>query len=143
MEAKGCAKACVWKNARRCFYWALRARLARSYALAQLEAASPKSTYEYRNSLLEGMVAHVDPSNHERMTEALEALNLTETLTHLRNTEVARQMAALLQSNRKSALDGLVRIAHEVLSDEERGALLAALQPTGAIGELGLELRKR
>ena len=52
MEAKGCAKSCVWKDARRHFYWSLRARLARSRILAQFAEAYPESTSEYRSQVL-------------------------------------------------------------------------------------------
>ena len=52
MEAKGCAKPCVWKDARRHFYWSLRARLARTAALAQLAEADPELSLAARVRLL-------------------------------------------------------------------------------------------
>jgi acetyl-CoA carboxylase/biotin carboxylase 1 len=137
MEAKGCAKPCVWGNARRHFYWALRARLAKTHAIAQIKAAAPSFPAAMHAQLLSGLIAHVDPSDSRAMAEALEGLNLTETLAQLRDTEVAKQMATLLQSNRKSVLDGIVRVANEALSDQERSALLAALQAGPVTGKLG------
>ena len=80
MEAKGCAKPAVWKDARRHFYWAVRGRVARSSALAQLAEANPESTFEYRSRLLNS-IAFVDKTTDPRIAaETLEKLDLTPTV---------------------------------------------------------------
>jgi acetyl-CoA carboxylase/biotin carboxylase 1 len=132
MEAKGCAKPVVWKNARRHFYWALRARLARSSALKQLLAASPESTVEYRSRVLLSLIpTNIDASNNHQLAEAIESLDLTPTITSLRNADISRKMFELLHTNRKAALEGLFRAAADVLSEDEKGSLQIVLQGNG------------
>ncbi|KAF7370658.1 hypothetical protein MSAN_00698800 [Mycena sanguinolenta] len=76
MEAKGCAKPAVWKDARRHFYWAVRSRVARSAALADIAAASPGTTFEYRSRLLNS-IATIDSSTPPRVVaEKLEKVGL-------------------------------------------------------------------
>ncbi|EFI27362.1 acetyl CoA carboxylase [Coprinopsis cinerea okayama7 len=127
MEAKGCAKPAVWKNARRYFYWALRAKLARSAALAELAQASPGTTYEYRARLLSN-VAGIDSSSDPRQaTEVLENLDLSRTVAELRSDYLVRQMLDLSKEDRKAAIDGFTRLA-DTLSEEERASLISVLQ---------------
>ena len=57
MEAKGCARPATWKNARRQFYWATRARLAQTSAIAQMGDASPDLSNQQRKELLSDYVA--------------------------------------------------------------------------------------
>ncbi|KAG8215027.1 acetyl-CoA carboxylase [Butyriboletus roseoflavus] len=85
MEAKGCAKPAIWKEARRFFYWALRARVARSEALAQLADSNPEATPELLEKLLDSLVSTVDRSDNRALANALEELDLTSTLVRLRN----------------------------------------------------------
>ena len=66
MEAKGCAKPAQWKTARRFYYWAVRARLARSAALQALSEASPGATYEYRTRLLNNLTGIEPPTEQTR-----------------------------------------------------------------------------
>jgi acetyl-CoA carboxylase/biotin carboxylase 1 len=127
MEAKGCAKPAVWKNARRQFYWATRARIARSAALADIEEASPGSTHEYRTRLLDSL-AGIDASATPReVVEALEKLDLSGTVAQLKADHLIRQMIDLTKEDRKAAMHGFSRLADN-LSDEERLALIGLLQ---------------
>jgi acetyl-CoA carboxylase / biotin carboxylase 1 len=129
MDAKGCAKPMVWKNSRRHFYWALRARLARANALAQIQSASPESTLDYRSRLLDSLLVDVEsPDNHD-ITVAIEGLSLEPTLDQLYKDSITKGMLALAQKDRKAALDGILRVA-DSLSDDEKATLIANLQAT-------------
>ena len=127
MEAKGCAKPMVWKNARRRFYWAVRAKVARSSAMARLEQASPGSTYEYRKQLLESIAGIEDVTDPRPIAEALEKLDLTNTIAQLKADHLARRMLELANEDRKATVDGLVRLI-DGLGDDDRLSLIAALQ---------------
>ncbi|KAK7060862.1 acetyl-coenzyme-A carboxylase [Paramarasmius palmivorus] len=129
MEAKGCAKACTWKQARRHFYWNFRSRIAQSSALAALADASPSSTKEYRTRLLNS-VASLEPDAEPReVAQKLEKVDLNQTIAQLRADHLVRKMLDLNREDRKSVMDGLVRLADN-LSDEERSALISVLQNT-------------
>jgi acetyl-CoA carboxylase/biotin carboxylase 1 len=127
MEAKGCAKPAVWKNARRHFYWAVRARIASSAALADIADASPGATYKYRLRLLNSL-AGIEPTTEYRViAEKLEGLDLTQTISQLRADHLARRFIDLTQEDRKAAMTGLMRLADN-LSEEERASLISVLQ---------------
>ena len=127
MEAKGCAKPMVWKNARRRFYWAVRAKIAWSSAMASLATASPESTVEYRTQLLQTL-SEVDASTDRReAAEKLEALDLTGTLAQLKADHIMRRMLALTNEDRKATVNGLARLVDN-LNDDEKATLVAALQ---------------
>ncbi|KAF8647743.1 hypothetical protein AX16_006578 [Volvariella volvacea WC 439] len=127
MEAKGCAKPAVWKDARRFFYWAVRARVAKSSILRDLAEASPQSTHEYRVNLLESLTGIDATTPYREVAEALEKLDLSQTLLQLKSDHLMRSMVDLVKEDRKVALDGLVRLADN-LSDDERSALVSLLQ---------------
>lgn len=127
MEAKGCAKPMRWKNARRHFYWAVRARVVRSAALADLTEASPDSTFEYRIRLLDS-VASLDPtSDYREVAEKLDKLDLTRTVAQLKADHLTRQLIDLNKEDRKAAMDGLLRLVDH-LSEEDRACLTGVLQ---------------
>jgi acetyl-CoA carboxylase / biotin carboxylase 1 len=84
MEAKGCAKPLTWKEARRYFYWATRARLALSNALAQLAAAGPSQSREYREQLLNDLSGVTGMSDHRAIVQALENLDLSSAVAQVR-----------------------------------------------------------
>ena len=130
MEAKGCATAMVWKDARRRFYWSVRAKVAWSSAMAQLAEASPESTEEYRSTLLTRLAALEDCSDRRAMAEALEALDLSATVAQLRADHLMRRMLALAHEDRKATIDGLVRLVDN-LADDEKATLISALQNPG------------
>ncbi len=127
MEAKACAKSMVWKDARRRFYWAVRAKIAWSSAIASIATASPDSTAEYRTQLLQTL-AEVDASTDRREAAAkLEALELTGTLAQLKADHIMRSMLALSKEDRKATVNGLARLVDN-LNDDEKATLVAALQ---------------
>ncbi|KAJ7115896.1 acetyl-CoA carboxylase [Mycena epipterygia] len=129
MEAKGCAKPTVWKDARRHFYWAVRSRVARSAALADIAEASPGTKPEYRSRLLNSL-ASIDSSTSPRLAaEKLENLDLSQTIVQLRTEHLMRNLLDLTKEDRKAAMDGLLRFADN-LSDEERASLITVLQNT-------------
>jgi acetyl-CoA carboxylase/biotin carboxylase 1 len=127
MEAKGCAKPMVWKNARRHFYWALRARLAKSAALDAIEEASPDSTLEYREELVDKLASIDARADDQTAAAALEALDLTGPLSRLRGDHISSQLVDLFQSDRKGAIGGLVNFI-DTLSEEDKMAIRTALQ---------------
>lgn len=127
MEAKGCAKPAEWKNARRYFYWALRARVARSTALARIQAASPQLSSEERSDVVDSLIPGVDPEDRRAVAEALEAVDLAPTLSKLKAADVARQMVDLVLSDRKAALEGFAR-SLESLNEDEKARLVKLIQ---------------
>ena len=127
MEAKGCAKPAVWKNARRHFYWAVRARVARSTAIAHLEEAAPDLTFDYRTRLLESVTGVDSTTEYRQMAEAIEKLDLSATLAQLHADYLLRQMVQLTKDDRKAAMDSFMRLA-DTFSDEERAAMATLLQ---------------
>ncbi|KAH7926428.1 hypothetical protein BV22DRAFT_1087097 [Leucogyrophana mollusca] len=127
MEAKGCAKPAVWKNARRHFYWALRARIARSNALAEIAENSPDSSPEYHSKILSSLVNVADASDNRAIAQALEQLDLTATLARLRTDHLVHRFSEVASQDRKASMEGLFRLVNN-LSDDERMALQVALQ---------------
>jgi len=127
MEAKGCAKPAVWKEARRYFYWATRARLARSNALAQLTAAGPSQPREYHAQLLDDLSGNNGKSDHRAAAHALENLDLSPAIARLKGEHITQQ----LLGDRKSVIDGFVRLVDN-LTEDEKATMLAALKNTNA-----------
>ncbi|KAF4593047.1 acetyl-coenzyme-A carboxylase [Pleurotus pulmonarius] len=127
MEAKGCAKPAQWKNARRYFYWRLRARIARSRALSLLAEASPDSTAAYRTRLLDNILSMDVESTDQEVAESIEQLDLSKTLVQLKADDLIRKLAALAAEDRKATMDGLTRLANE-LTDDDRATLINVLQ---------------
>ena len=127
MEAKGCAKPAVWKNARRHFYWAVRARVARSAAISHLAEAAPDSTFTYRSHLLDSVAAIDSTTEYRQMAEAIEKLDLSSTLAQLHADYLSRQMIELTKDDRKAAMDGFLRLA-DTFSEKERAAMVTLLQ---------------
>lgn len=126
MEAKGCAKPCVWKDARRYFYWALRARLARSRLLKRLEEANPESAPEYRAQALT-QLAPVDGTDMRQAAETLENLDISSTIAQFRSDCVLQSLQTAALVDRKAAISGMLQAVGE-LSAEEKATMLAALQ---------------
>jgi len=127
MEAKGCAKPTVWKNARRHFYWAVRSRVARSSKLGALADATPDASFAYRSQLLDSLAGIEDPTDYRGTAEVLEKLDLSSTLSKLKADHLLRELIYLTKEDRKATIDGLARLADN-FSDEERAALVGVLQ---------------
>lgn len=127
MEAKGCAKPAVWKDARRYFYWALRARIARSSLLEQIEESNPETGSEERTALLDSLIPDSGLSNNRALAEVLEQLDITLTLSKLKADHLFSHFAEVADEDRKASLDGLVRII-DSLSDGEKTTLQRAIQ---------------
>ena len=132
MEAKGCAKATTWSNARRHFYWSLRARLARDHAFSEMEKANPTLSYESMVALLNNLL----PAGAEVKTiaEQLEKLDLDSTLAQLRSQYVAQQISDLANQDRKSVLSGVASLLGN-LTEDEKATMLLALQSTKSNGK--------
>jgi len=118
MEAKGCAKPAQWKVARRFFYWAVRARLARSAALRALAEASPESTFENCTRLLSSLTGIEQAVDYKEEAEAIEQLDLTVTVAELKANNLADRLVELMKEDRKAALDSLLRFAEGLSEDE-------------------------
>lgn len=131
MEAKGCAKPAVWKDARRHFYWAARARIARSRALSILGEASPGSTYEYRYRLLDNLASIEATTDYREMATKLEKLDLTQTASQLKADYLVRRLIELTQEDKKAAIGGLARLADN-FTPEDRASLISVLQSAGS-----------
>lgn len=127
MEAKGCAKPALWKNARRYFYWAVRARVARSAALADLADASPGTSFKHRSQLLDDLASIEPGMDYRQMSEALEKLDLNRTLAQLKADHLMHQLVDLTKQDHKAAMESFLRMADH-LSDEDKTSLIGALQ---------------
>lgn len=127
MEAKGCAKPTVWKNARRHFYWALRARVAQLSALKELEDASPDSTPEQRLNILNSLASLDSSASHRQIAETLEKVDVSQSAAQLKADHLLRQLIELTNEDRKTALESFSRLA-DTLSDEEKSALVSVLK---------------
>ena len=117
----------VWKDARRRFYWAVRAKVAHSTAMALLAEASPDMTFEDRAHLLASVAGIESATDPRPVAEALEKLDLTNTLAQLKAEHLASRMLELASEDRKATVDGLVRLI-DSLGDDEKLALISALQ---------------
>ncbi|KAF9244091.1 acetyl-CoA carboxylase [Melanogaster broomeanus] len=115
------------KGARRFFYWALRARIARSEALNQLTDSNPEATPELLEKLLKSLVSVADPSDNRAVALALEDLDLTSALVKLRTEYLMQRFLEAAQQDRKASIEGLLQLV-DSLSYEERQALHSALQ---------------
>jgi acetyl-CoA carboxylase/biotin carboxylase 1 len=135
MEAKGCAKPTTWKNARRHFYWGVRARVAKSAALAQIAEAVPGSTSEYRTRLLNSLASIDSTTEYQDVAEKLENLDLSSTITQLKADHLIRSFMALAKEDKKTTLDGFTRLADQ-LSDDDRLSLINVLQATSSTGNV-------
>lgn len=133
MEAKGCAKPAVWKEARRFFYWALRYKVVKASHTKALQEASPSLAKDAAQDLLFSLLPPTtNVKDNRAMTEALEALNLETTLNELREAEITRQVVSFMRSpNRKAALNGIVNAAQS-LTNDERALLRSLLTPSTA-----------
>lgn len=129
MEAKGCAKPIAWKHARRYFYWATRARVACSTALATLAEASPSTTYQYRLNLVNTIAGIQSNASNQVIAAALEGLDLRQTVIQLKADCLVRNAIDLAREDRKTTIDSLHRLV-DTFSDEERAELLSILQPS-------------
>ncbi len=89
-KLRAARKPAVWKDARRFFYWAVRARVARSAALRELADASPGATYEYRARLLDTLASLEPTTPYRQMAENLEDLDLAPTVIQLRADHLLR-----------------------------------------------------
>lgn len=136
MEAKGCAKPVVWKNSRRHFYWAARARIAKSSALAHIAEAAPDTSFDHRSQLLYSLAGIEPTADHRRTAEALEKLDVSQTLAQLKTDYLLRQLIQLTKDERKVALDSFTRLA-ENFSNEEKASLLMVLKPSESLTKLG------
>lgn len=130
MEAKGCAKASVWKDARRRFYWLLRARLARTKALKQLEEANPETTAEYRSQVLTTLTHTEGDSEVQQIAETLEKVDLAPVLSRLRSEHIMSSLRRAAQHDRKATVLGLIQLVDE-MTEDEKASVLTAVQNRG------------
>ena len=128
MEAKGCAKAAVWKEARRFFYWALRRKITQLNHIKAIQEASPTiSRSDAKDLLFSLLPVTINPKDNHAITEALERLDIESTLSGIREAEIARQVTSFLSSpNRKAVFNGLLSVAQS-LTDDERSLLRSTL----------------
>ncbi|KAI6126082.1 acetyl-CoA carboxylase [Pisolithus croceorrhizus] len=105
MEAKGCARPAVWKQARRYFYWRLRARLARSAAMDTLAEANPEARPELLAKVLDSVVS-ISPVDDRALATAFEELDLTPVATQLKTEYLLQRFLDAAQQNRKATVDG-------------------------------------
>ncbi|EJU03511.1 acetyl CoA carboxylase [Dacryopinax primogenitus] len=127
MQAKDCAEPLEWKNARRFFYWRLRARLALAEAYEQFQAVDSEMTEQSCEAML--LTAHPDLnfSDNRQLAEALAKVDLAQTVEKVQQLAVARQIKVLSATNPTGAFSGLIAVLH-TMTGEMRASLLAELQ---------------
>ncbi len=106
------------KNARRHFYWTLRARLARDSLLASLENANPLSSFDERLKILTTLVSNTDEP--QRLAEDLESVNLEPLLAQLCHQHAVAQVQLMAEKDRTSAIQGFTHLIHLMTSEERR-----------------------
>lgn len=126
MEAKGCAKPTVWKDARRRFYWNLRARLAQDSIIKQLQSVSPDLSLPAAHERLQSLVSS-SLSDSQAYADELEKLDLKPTLVDLQADHASKQFSQLAAQDHKAALHSLVHVFGS-LSEDDKVALLHSLQ---------------
>jgi acetyl-CoA carboxylase/biotin carboxylase 1 len=103
--------------------------------------ASPGTTLEYRSRLLDS-IASVDSETEARVAaERLEQLDLSKTVTQLKIDYLMRSLLDVTQLDRKTAIDGLLRLV-DSLSEEEKSSFKTALQAGQSSGTLTYQYRK-
>ena len=127
MEAKGCAKRMEWTNARRYFYWALRGRVARSFALAKLAEADPSLTYDQRREILEGSLSLGSEASPRAVAEAYEAVDLKQTISKLKSEHLLSKLLALAEEDKQVAVDGLAKLISG-LGEDIKSSLMSTLR---------------
>jgi acetyl-CoA carboxylase/biotin carboxylase 1 len=74
-------------------------------------------------------LAGIEPrADNRRTAEALEKLDISQSLSKLKADRLLRQLIQLTKDDRKAALDSFTRLA-ENFSNEEKAALLTVLKP--------------
>src|SRR5262249_36000506 len=106
MEAKGCAKSMMWKDARRHFYWAVRARVARSSALAKIAEANPDATFEYRSRLLDNLACIEPTTSYPEAAAKLEQLDISKTIAQIRSDRLAQELLQMINKDRAATVNG-------------------------------------
>ncbi|KAG5353807.1 hypothetical protein C0989_001924 [Termitomyces sp. Mn162] len=125
------AKPTIWENARRHFYWAVRARIAKSAALVDIAEASPNSTVECRIQSLDSLVQIDSKPEYRKIAEALEKLDLSDYYTTQSWSFLAPSIE-LNKEDRKVTMDGLVRLVDHLTS--EKANLVTVLQSRASPG---------
>jgi len=115
-----------WTNARRYFYWAVRARVARSTALARLAEADPSLTYDQRREILEGSLSLDSGASPQAVAEAYEAVDLKQTFSRLKGEHLMSKLLALAEEDKQVAVDGLTRLISG-LGEDIKSSLMSAL----------------
>ncbi|KAG2125033.1 hypothetical protein DEU56DRAFT_825979 [Suillus clintonianus] len=125
-KPKGCAKPAAWKDARRYFYWALRARIARSDLLEQIEDGNPEMSapccwiHLFLPVTCPTIVLwpkSLSSSTYRRPCRNSRLIIYSATL----------RIAEVAEEDRKASLDGLVRIIDSLPDDAIRHTEFRAL----------------
>jgi len=124
MEAKGCAKPAVWKEARCFFYWALRQKNSQLKHIKAIQESSPAvSSTDAKGLLFSLLPATLDSKDNLAFTEALERPDIEPTLSEIQEAEITCQVTSFLRSqNRKATLK---RISQPVWSRLNSGHKLS------------------
>jgi len=127
MHAKGCAEPVVWTEARRFFYWRLRAKLLLSALVDKLLEADPNLTEEECQQVLQSALPNVNFGDTRQTVEGLEHFDSTNMVNKVKEMTVARRIRELASTSPSGALTGVLSLLHN-LSPTERQRVLAELQ---------------
>ncbi|KAJ9106305.1 hypothetical protein QFC21_001450 [Naganishia friedmannii] len=124
MEAKGCARAAEWSEARRYFYWRLRRRLNEAHMLNKLANSHPVLTAAERVDVLSQLV-EADPESDQAVATWIEghADAVSSYAAQLKTQYISDKIMEFAESDREGTIAGFTRIM-ESLSEEERKTLV-------------------
>lgn len=124
MEAKGCARAAEWSEARRYFYWRLRRRLNEAHMLNKLANSHPVLTPAERVDVLSQLV-EADPESDQAVATWIEghADAVSSYAAQLKTQYISDKIMEFAESDREGTIAGFTRIM-ESLSEDERKALV-------------------
>lgn len=124
MEAKGCARAAEWREARRYFYWRLRRRINEAHMLNKLATSHPVLTAAERVDVLSQLV-EADPESDQAVATWIEshANSVTAYAAQLKAQYISDKIMEFAETDKEGTLAGFARIM-ETLSEEDRKSLV-------------------
>lgn len=124
MEAKGCARAAEWTEARRYFYWRLRRRINEAHMLNKLATSHPILSPAERADVLSQLV-EADSASDQAVALWIEANanSVTNYAAQLKTQYISDKIIEFAETDREGTLAGFARIM-ETLSEEDRRALV-------------------
>ncbi len=131
MEAKGCARAAEWSEARRYFYWRLRRKINEQHMLNKLATAHPGHSAKDRTEMLDELIQSEDRTDR---AVALWLESHGEVITEFAGTLSAQyigdKIVEFAERDPNGTIAGFMAVM-DSLSPEDKQAIMARYQPNG------------